>query len=308
MKVTLDLTALVAAGKLTAVEADRLAGLAAAETGSLGANILLGFGAVAVALGAGVLLPTPQTAIVIGAVLVATGFVLVLSRASRWALFAQIVTVIGALGIVGGVWLLSNGSWEINVAMALALGGAAVLARSGLLAALAILMLAVALGSSTFYLHASYFLGVDRPALTIGVMSVLTLALFLLSLRLPAAYERLAIIAARTAILMINAAFLVGSLFGDDLVKLPPAAFSVAWAVVLIGVGGWAVVANRRWVVNIAAIFGAIHFYTQWFEFLGPQPFSILGGGVLLIGFGLLLARFNRQVATRRETKIAAAG
>jgi hypothetical protein len=40
---------------------------------------------------------------------------------------------------------------------------------------------------------------------------------------------------------------------------------------------------------------------------LGAQPFSILGGGLLLIGFGLALARFNRWVGTRR-TAAAAAG
>lgn len=302
MKVTLDLTALVANGKLTAAEAERLKGLAAAETGSMGSNILLAFGTVAVALGAGTLLPTAQTVIVVGALLFALGLALTVTKATRWALFAQIVMVIGALGIVGGVSVLSDGSWQINLALAIALAAAAIVARSGLLSALATLELAVALGSSTSYWHASYFLGVDRPALTIGVLSVLTLALFLGSLRVPAAYERLALIAARTAILMINAAFLVGSLFGDDLVKWPPVAFSIGWAVVLLVVGGWAVVANRRWVVNAAAVFGAVHFYTQWFETLGPSPFSVLGGGLLLIVFGLALAWFNKWVGARRDT------
>ena len=46
--------------------------------------------------------------------------------------------------------------------------------------------------------------------------------------------------------------------------------------------------------MNTAAVFGALHFYTQWFEMLGPSPFSILGGGLLLIGFGLALRAFNR--------------
>jgi iron complex transport system permease protein len=306
MKVTLDLTALVANGKLTQAEADRLKGLAAADTGSLGTNIFLAFGTVAVALGAGTLLPTPQTAIIVGALLVALGLALTIANVTRWALFAQIVTVIGALGVVGGVWLLSDGSWAINLAMAVGLGTAALAARSGLLAALAVLMLAVALGSGTAYWNASYFLGVERPALTIGVLSALTLALFLGSLRMPPAYERLAIIAARTAILMINAAFLIGSLFGDDLVHLPSVAFSIAWAVVLIVVGGWAIMANRRWVVNAAAVFGAIHFYTQWFETLGPSPGSILGGGVLLIAFGLALAWFNKWVGARRDSAAGA--
>ena len=64
-------------------------------------------------------------------------------------------------------------------------------------------------------------------------------------------------------------------------------------AVLLVGVGLWGVLSNRRWVVNAAAVFGAIHFYTQWFEYLGANPFSVLGGGILLIGFGLALRWFN---------------
>ena len=44
MKITLDLTDLVSRGELTKDEADKLSKLAARDTGSLGANILLGFG------------------------------------------------------------------------------------------------------------------------------------------------------------------------------------------------------------------------------------------------------------------------
>ena len=48
--------------------------------------------------------------------------------------------------------------------------------------------------------------------------------------------------------------------------------------------------------VNAAAVFGAIHFYTQWFEYLGPNPLSVLGGGVLLVIFGLLLRWLNGRI------------
>jgi iron complex transport system permease protein len=306
MKVTLDLTALVAAGKLTTAEADRLKLLAAAETGSLGANIFLAFGTVAVAVGLGTLVPTAQTAIVVGGLLVMLGLFLIIRGAARWQVFAQIVLTIGALGVVGGAWALADGSLVVSLGMAAGLAAAAGAARSGLLAALAVLMLSVALGSGTFYSHASYFFAVDRPVLTIGVLSGLTLLLFLASLKLSAAYERIAIIGARTAILMINAAFLVGSLFGDSALNWPSSVFTIGWAVVLLVVGGWAVVANRRWVVNVAAVFGAIHFYTQWFEQLGPSPFSVLGGGLLLIGFGAALAWFNKWVGARRNAAPAA--
>jgi hypothetical protein len=47
--------------------------------------------------------------------------------------------------------------------------------------------------------------------------------------------------------------------------------------------------------VNVAAVFGAIHFYTQWFDKLGPTPMSFLLGGLLMLGFGLCLWTFNRR-------------
>jgi hypothetical protein len=291
MKVTLDLTDLVATGQLTQIEADKLARLGAQDTGSLGSNILLAFGTVAVALGAGFLVPTAETAIIGGILLFGTGLGLILNRATKWALFAQFCATLGALAIVGGVSVLSDGSIYVSLALTLGLAVAAAVARSGLLAALTIIELSFALGAGTAYWHASYFFGVERPAITVGILAVVTLALFFASLRLPPAYERLCIIAARTAILMINLGLLVGSLFG-----WPAGWFTIGWALLLIGVGGWAVVANRRWVVNAAAVFGAIHFYTQWFEYLGPNPFSVLGGGLLLVLFGLLLRWFNARV------------
>jgi iron complex transport system permease protein len=303
MKITLDLTTLVASGKLTAAEAERLKALSSAETGTMGTNILFAFGAVAVALGIGVLLPSVETVIALGVVMLLLGLALTLAREARWTVFAQIMTTIGALGVAGGILYLSNNTLWVSLALALGLCLAAGAAASGLLAALSVLLLAVALGSGTAYWHAMYFIGVPFPVLTIVVLGGLATALVPISKLLPPSLERVAIIAARTAVLLVNVAFLVGSLFGDPVVNWPPLVFTIAWAVLLIGVGIWGVLADRRWVVNTAAVFGAIHFYTQWFETLGAQPLSILGGGLLLIAFGFLLARFNNWIGRRRSAK-----
>ncbi|HEV2514225.1 MAG TPA: hypothetical protein VGV07_03175 [Devosia sp.] len=291
MKVMLDLDDLVARGELTQAEADRLKRLATADTSALGTNILLSFGACAIVIGLGALFPTAEAAIVLGGLLLALGLVLRFNRIERWTLFGQVSVAIGALVLSGGVSILANGSVPINLAIGAGLAVAAVAARSGLLAALSVIMLTATVGGATAY-NGSFFW---QPALTIGILAVLTLGLYLLSLRLPPDYERLAIIAARVAILMLNCGFLIGSLFGDDALNLPPPAFSVAWALVLIVTGFWAIRANRRWVVNAAAVFGAIHFFIQWFATLGPSPLSIVGGGLLLVGFGFAIRWFNRM-------------
>lgn len=301
MKVTLDLTDLVAKGQLTRDEADRLAKLGSADTGALGSNILLAFGTVAVALGGGFLFPTAQSVIVMGAILFVLGLTLILNNAAKWAVFAQFCVTLGALGVVGGVSYISDGNTLVGVGLVVGLAVAAAVAQSGLLAALTILELALVLGAGTAYWHASYFFGADRPAVTIIALAVVTLALFFASLRLPAAYERVCIIGARTAILLINLVFLIGSLFGDSTfadrgLTISAGAFTIVWAALLLGVGIWGVYANRRWVVNAAAVFGAIHFYTQWFEYLGPNPLAVLGAGLLLVVFGLLLRWINGRI------------
>jgi hypothetical protein len=316
MKVTLDLTHLVEAGKITPAEAERLQALAARDTGSLGINLLVGFGIVAVAAGAGALLPSPLTALALGAVLAAFGFLLTWSGAKTWDLLAQICIVIGALALCGGLAVLDGGSLRAMLATAVILAAAAIAARSGLLSAAAVLVIGACLGSSSDYRHAMYSLTVQEPTLTIVVFALIALATYLVSLRVRAQYERLALIAARTAVLMINFGFWVGSLWGDSLLRLrsmihsdpsilhdftvrsemvSPLAFGIGWAVALAATGAWAVTVNRRWVVNVVAVFAAIHFYTQWFERLGATPATVLLAGLLMLGFAFGLWTFNRR-------------
>lgn len=298
MKITLDLDALVADGKLTPADAERLKGYAAADTGQLGINVLFALGAAAVAVGVGVLLPSVETLAGLGAALFVAGFAMRLARIERWSIFAQIIMVIGALALSGGLYALHGEQLWVRVALTLGLAVAGAVAMSGLLVSLAVLAFA-----ATITIGAELWSPVRYLTLAIGALSALTLVLYLVSLRLPPARERLAIIAMRTAILLVNAAFFVGSVFGDEGLGWSGLSFSIAWALALLAFGGWALFANRRWVVNTVAVFGAAHFFTQWFMALGAQPFSILGGGLLLIGFGLALVRFNQWVGKRKALK-----
>lgn len=312
MKITLDLSKLIEEGKLTPAEAQRLTALAAHETGSVGINVLLGFGVVAVAAGAVALAPTPLTAVLLGLALTGAGLLVLFNRIKAWAVLAQICLAVGALLFCGGVVAYGDGSLASMLIVTAALAAVAVLARSGLLASLAVLAAGACLGARTGYSHAVYSLAIFEPTLTIVLFSALALALYQASMRVAADYERIAIHAARTSILMVNFGFWIGSLWGDPLILLrglegraarltdvviPDYAFSIVWALALIGAGFWAAHVNRRWLVNIAAAFGAIHFYTQWFERLGATPLSVLLGGLVMLAIAVVLWAFNRRPA-----------
>jgi hypothetical protein len=311
MKITLDISKLVEEGRLTPAEAERLKTLASHDTGSLGINILIGFGVVAIASGAVALVPTPLTAVLLGAVVFAAGMAIVLNRVKQWTVLGQICLVIGALMFSGGVIAYGEGSLASMLIVTVALALAAVAARSSLLIALAVLTASGCLGARTGYMHAVYSLAIFEPALTVVLFSALALAAYIASPKLPADYERVALVAARTAIVLVNFGFWIGSLWGDplmllrgmggknpsllyDSIVIPDWVFSIGWALALIGAGVWAARVNRRWLVNTAAVFGAIHFYTQWFEKLGATPASVLLGGVVMLGIALALWMFNR--------------
>ncbi len=314
MKITLDISKLLEEGKIMPAEAERLQTLASHETGSLGINILIGFGVVAVAAGAVALVPTPLTAVGLGIALFAIGCAVVFSRATQWNVLGQICLVIGALMFGGGVLAYGNGSLASSLIVTVAFALAAIAARSSLLTALAVLAASACLGARTGYSHAMYSLAIFEPTLTIVLFGVLALAAYHASKRLPADYERLVLTASRTSIVLVNFGFWIGSLWGDPLMLLrglngsavnasfmhpvvPAWVFSIGWAVALIAAGVWAASVNRRWLVNIAAAFGAIHFYTQWFERLGATPLSVLLAGVLMLAIALALWSFNRRPA-----------
>jgi len=77
--------------------------------------------------------------------------------------------------------------------------------------------------------------------------------------------------------------------------------FAGLWALALIAVGAWGVKRNHLFVVNIAAIFGSIHFYTQWFERLGATPVTVIISGLIAVGIALGLWRYNRLAAQFTE-------
>jgi hypothetical protein len=256
------------------------------------------------------------SSIVIGAVLLAAGLILKCSglapRASSF-LFTCPATSKWyghmVLFLIAAAWLLAVG----------------VLAQSGLLVALSAFALAGALGSSTGYWHASYGLLVRESTVTIVAFGLLGALASYLSMRaLKEPYARLARLFALMALLWVNFGFWVGSLWGDYPLEAwmapdvwsPPYSkeawdalrawkataffisrdvYSSVWALALVGVGAWGAMHSRRGAVNMAATFGGIHFYTQWFERLRATPEMVIAAGLIAIAVAFALWRYNRR-------------
>jgi hypothetical protein len=306
MKVTLDLDRLLHEQRITAEEHRRLQTLAGEETASLGLNILIAFGVVATAAGFVAMLHSILAAVGVGLLVGLAGVVLIHFRPRVWGVLGSILALVGSVTAGGGIVKFSSGDMMGYIYVMLIFAAGAYFANSGLLAALATLALAGLLGAATAYMHACYILCVERPTLTVAVFGMLSLGAYLVSLRLDV-HRRLAVMVSRTSLFLVNMGFWIGSLWGDTLWQqrtswdfhsgqdVPDGVFIITWALAIVVTGVWAVRENRRWVVNLLAVFGAIHFYSQYFERLGAKPGTLLAAGILALGIALLMARYNKK-------------
>jgi iron complex transport system permease protein len=296
MKVTIDLDKLLAEGKISQEEHDRFSLFAARSTGALAFNMFIGFGVIAVAIAALALVPSATTALLLGLIICAGGIALIQVADANWIVLGNICVLTGALLFGGGAFKLGEGSIPAFLLVTVVFAAIGILVRSSLLIVLAGLTLSSCLGARTDYLHATYFLGIQEPALTAAFFTLFSIGIYQLSKHIKTQYEGLAIAAARTGVFLVNFALWIGSLWGDKTTGLPDWIFGILWAVALIAAGIWGWQANRRWLVNVITVFGGIHFYTQWFERLGASPGTVLLAGLIALGFAFGLRMLNARL------------
>jgi len=323
-RITLDLDALMKNGQIDDAEAARLKGFALPEpkTGLL-VNILLIFGAISVAGGTIALVPNAGTGLFLA--LLALGGAEFLRRSATGnslKTLGSALNLMGTLGVAG--WI----GWEFRevddgtmptVLIAVVMTASAIWFRSALLAAFAVLSLGAILGSGTGYWHASYALFVEEPTITIIVFSLLSAGLYHTRERLGDAWRNMTTIAARTAMFMVNFAFWVGSLWGDRVgehwfapdrwsersewreaaMSIPDYVFTLGWVTALVIV----IFKTRRnsFLSITSIVFLTIHGYTQYFEYLGAQPETLVLGGLVLVGLAVVGARFLMRPETESD-------
>ena len=304
MKITLDIDKLLEEKKIDRAEYDKLLRYSAGDTGSLAFNILLGFGVIAVSVGALAMVPSPATAIVLGIIILVIGFGFLLSPLSKqWGILANICIIVGALIFGGGIVVINDGSILSFIIITLVFAAAGVFAKNGLLIVLSIFASASAIGARTGYLHATYFLGIQEPALTVLIYTILAIGLYQLSKRLPSKFEKLAIMGSRACVFLINFGFWIGSLWGSELgsIYMEEMHFVGLSTLALIITAIWAWIQNKRWLLNTVTVFGAIHFYTQWFENLGFYPNNILFAGIIMLVFVAGIKIINNKMKEKEN-------
>lgn len=304
MKIVLNIKELLEEGKINQAEYDKLLALSKNETGSLALNLIIGFGIIMVCVGVITLTQSASTALIMGLLTFLIGLFIQFKGTKEWSVLSSCCSISGVLIFIGGmnIWLieaiLSESvflplAMNVEILTTFILIASSVFLTSNILAALSILSIAQITGAGTDYFMASYTIWVSSPVVTIVLFSALAFFLYYLSRSTLSRYENILITGSRTSVLVANFGFWVGSLFGGGDLEVSSELISMAWALALIGFAVWGWRANRRWVVIVSSIFGAIHFYTQWFTILEMEPASVVIGGVIAIGIGIGIKRLD---------------
>jgi iron complex transport system permease protein len=315
MNILIDVDKLEQEGVITSSLASSLRSHAVRETGSTAINVLLAAGAIAIAAGILTLFTSSYAGALFGALFAISGSFISTRHAEQWGKLGSIWLVIGALLLCGSLGLIVNKPLPAALLAAFILSFIGVIAESRLLIMLTPLALGAAIGGSTGYWHAVYMVAIEEPTLDIVLFGTLSIGAWNFSKYLRGARQNLALIFARMCVILVNMGFWVGSLWGDtpghtwkDGVPhgfmtsahqtIPSTVFAIGWAIALLLTGAWGAKNGRRFIVNTVAVFGAIHFYTQWFEYLGMHAFSVMLAGVAAVAIGLGLWRYNRKALT----------
>lgn len=320
-RIVLNLARLQGSGLVSPDEVTRLREMAERSgLPRLAANVFLIFGVLLVVGGILALQPPVDAGLVLAALALASGSWLARRAKQEWGILGRALVLMGVLGLCGWVMLRLpdlGGPWVSfawpSVAVLLLAG--ALLYRDAFLATLAAIALGNALGGASGYWHASYFIAMKEPSLSIVVFTALALALALPRNRIPLDYHGVATLMARTSFFMINFGFWIGSLWGDYIgegllphdmdwtalhswrqtaLHVPHLAFSIGWALFLLAAMAAGIRANERFLANTAVVFLCVHLYTQMHETLLFQPAGVVASGFLLVGLGIGLVRFDR--------------
>ena len=313
MKIILNIKELLEEGKINQAEYDKLLSLSKNQTGSLALNLLVGFGIIMVCVGVITLTQSASATLIMGLLTFLIGLFIQFKGTREWSVLSSCCSISGVLIFTAGInlwvlWAYESDFFSLassldfiyaQILTTVILIVASAFLMSNILTTLSILSTAQIIGAGTSYFTGSYTIWVSSPVVTIVLFSALAFLLYYLSRSISSRYENILITGSRTSVLVANFGFWVGSIWGGVDLEVSPTLISLVWALALIGFAVWGWRANRRWVVIVSSIFGAIHFYTQWFATLEMEPASVVIGGVIAIGIGIGIKRLDSTMKAK---------
>lgn len=203
-----------------------------------------------------------------------------------------------------------------------------------LVTALAIVLFAQVLDTSTSYFHAAYVFYSPESTFSILQMIPVVVGGYLLAYGMNDRSARHSRILATMAFIVANLCALVGSLWGDvvgshiwgplrrefddwqewrdasDAFKemtltISSDIYSIVWAIALVALVFVAAHRNNRALFNTALTFGGIHVYTQLFESFADEPLAWVIGGLAAIPLAWGLWRANQWFTNKDDLSVS---
>jgi hypothetical protein len=266
MKIVLDITKLLDEKKITKEEYSKLLEYSKKDSGSLALNILIAFGIIAIVGGLVGMSLNPVLGLATALITFMAGIYVNNEYGKDWGLLGKILMIMGVLGsVVSGYFILGDAFdqyyYYLVMIACLVSFGVGIYLRSGFLVGLSALLLSPLLNIDTSYGFmgsGSYGLSVEQPLNTIVVYSLFGFLAYYFSFT-EKQYENILVVFTRVCVFMANLGFWVGSLYGDRLfgTNISEIYFSIAWALALLAFIYYGLQTNRRFVINIAAVFGS---------------------------------------------------
>jgi hypothetical protein len=290
-KVSIPLQKLLDEGTITQKEAERILELSEHQSsGSILRNIMVLFGAISIIAGILGIMPNPHIGALITAITLGGSYYLYYNHKEGWNFVAQSLGMLSTLGLSAWLIYLFGNNLSAWLLLSLFLGVVSFTLSSRFLAALIPFSIGQLIGMGTFYSHASYSFSIEKPSLAIAIYGILAFIAYLIGNKLKGQYENLCIIISRVSLFLVNMAFWIGSLWGDNIgrakegsfVNVPEYMFTLGWAIGLIALIIWGTHKRNIYVVNLALVFLSIHGYTQYFEAVGVSAVGLLLGGIIL--------------------------
>lgn len=297
MKIKLDISQLLAKGKITQLEHDKMLALSLENKTQIAVKILAVFGVFVFAIGLIGLTKNLLLIMILCFVFAVAGIFIINNRHKNkeWEILGNIMLLIGSIGIAGCLVTEISKNY-IFILISIIFIIFAVLANSRLLIALSALSV-LPLAPFNTLVSEDIFLFNETPTIIIFLYSFLSFATYLLSKKLQEEYKALAIVFSSMCFLIVNFAFWSASLSGEEIlnINITEAIFSILWALFLICNLIWAIKKDNKFILSSVTVFSGINFHEKLSSLDFTNEINTLATGITIIIISFILFKYNKK-------------